>query len=118
MIYHNPPAELPSLTENEGVFLSIKVLAHLADMYTNGDDATNPLAWPYYATAADLEGLPPFVVSVNECDPLRDEGIAFGRKLSEAGNDVCTVNVLGTPHAGTCKPLKLTRPSLHAARCD
>ena len=29
------------------------------------------LAWPYHATAADLEGLPPHTISVNELDTLR-----------------------------------------------
>ena len=41
----------------------------MASMY---DEAfsKNPLAWPYFAKAADLEGLPPHVILVNELDPL------------------------------------------------
>ena len=48
-------------------------------------NARNPLAWPSFATREDVEGLPPVVISVNECDPLRDEGIAFYRLLLGAG---------------------------------
>ena len=29
-------------------------------------DETNPLAWPYHATEADLAQMPPAVISVNE----------------------------------------------------
>ena len=44
-------------------------------------DARDPMAWPGFATREDVTGLPPTVVSVNECDPLRDEGVAFYRLL-------------------------------------
>ena len=33
----------------------------------------------------DVTGLSPVVINVNECDPLRDEGIEFYRLLLEAG---------------------------------
>ncbi len=35
----------------------------------------NPLAWPGFATEEDVKGLVPTIISVNECDPLRDEGV-------------------------------------------
>ena len=44
-------------------------------------DSRDPLAWPGFATRDDVDGFPPTVVSVNECDPLRDEGVAFYRLL-------------------------------------
>ena len=44
----------------------------------------NPLAWPGFATDDDVKGLPPTVIHVNECDPLRDEGINFYRLLLRA----------------------------------
>ena len=34
------------------------------------------------ASADDLAGLPPHVISVNQLDPLRDEGLAYYRKLA------------------------------------
>ena len=40
-------------------------------------NAQNPLAWPYHATVEELADLPPHIISVNELDPLRDEGLVF-----------------------------------------
>jgi acetyl esterase len=33
----------------------------------------------------DLSGLPPTYLTVNELDPLRDEGLAFAQRLLSAG---------------------------------
>jgi acetyl esterase len=78
--------ELPSLVECDGYILSCKRSAITVRVYDpEGKNATNPLAWPYHAKEEDLKGLPPFVVSVNELDPLKDEGVAFWRKLVQAG---------------------------------
>jgi acetyl esterase/lipase len=45
----------------------------------------------------DLSGLPPHVISVNELDPLRDEGLDYYRRLAGAG-----VPAIGRVVAGTC----------------
>ena len=64
------------------------------------EHTNNPLAWPLQASVEDLKGLPPHVVSMNELDPLRDEGIALLRKLQAAGVSAVGKVVLGTGHAG------------------
>merc|ERR1712070_22133 len=75
-----------SMLENQGYFTSTEQLAILAKIYVReGDDATDPLAWPRYASIDDLRGLPPHCISVNELDPLRDEGLDFFHKLVAAG---------------------------------
>ena len=61
-------------------------------------NARNPLAWPGFATADDVKGLPPVVISVNECDPLRDEGINFYRLLLQNGVPARCRQVMGTIH--------------------
>jgi acetyl esterase len=52
-------------------------------------DANAPLLAP---SSARLDGLPPTLLQVGECDPLRDEGVAFVQALRKAGVDA-TVKV-------------------------
>ncbi|HTX49942.1 MAG TPA: alpha/beta hydrolase fold domain-containing protein, partial [Caulobacteraceae bacterium] len=61
-------------------------------------EAKDPLAWPAFATVDDVKGLPPTVISVNECDPLRDEGVVFYRRLLAAGVPARCRQVMGTVH--------------------
>jgi acetyl esterase len=99
--YGAPPPNLLSLEENDGYSLDCQQMAALVKLYDPDNvHATNPLAWPYHATAADIEGLPPHFISVNELDPLRDEGIEYYRKLVKAGNSAVARTVHGTNHAG------------------
>ena len=64
----------------------------------------NPLAWPSFATEDDVRGLPPVMISVNECDPLRDEGIEFYRLLLRAGVPARCRQVMGTIHGTEVLP--------------
>lgn len=61
--------------------------------------ARNPLAWPGFASEADVAGFPPVVINVNECDPLRDDGTKFYRLLQRAGVPARARILLGTVHA-------------------
>jgi acetyl esterase/lipase len=76
--------ELPSLVENNGYLIQVENSAALA-YYYGPNDLENPLAWPYHASVEELKGLPPFILDMNELDPLRDEGLVFGQKLAAAG---------------------------------
>ena len=113
--WHAPPPELVSQHENDGYFLRCDLMAVLAEVYDpGGAHATDPFCWPYHATVEDVAGLPPFVVSVNELDPLRDEGLAFARTLAAAGVSVVSRTVNATSHAGDLLfPGAL--PDVHAA---
>jgi len=98
--YADPPDDLPSLRENDGLLVSIDLLGAMAKAYTpEATDRTNPLAWPHHARTEDLTGLPPHVISVNELDPLRDEGLAYYRRLLAAGVPAQARTVNGTLHA-------------------
>lgn len=101
--YADPPAELTSLVENDGYLLSCHDMGALAKAYDpDGANATNPLAWPLHASEQDLAGLPPHVISVNQLDPLRDEGLAYAIRLVHAGVSTVSRTVNGTCHAGDC----------------
>jgi acetyl esterase len=91
--------ELPSLVECDGYFLNCQMMDLLVASYDpSGTDAENPLCWPYFASESDLAGLPPHVISVNELDPLRDEGLAYYYKLLQAGVPVTVRVNLGLTH--------------------
>ena len=99
-----PRDDLPSSMENNGI---------LIDLHNNGGamsygieelERGNPLAWPLFAQVEDVEGLVPTVISVNECDPLRDEGIAFYRLLLKAGVPARCRQVMGTIHGTEVVP--------------
>ena len=93
-----PQQRFPSSVENNGLLLDLHnnrgAMAYGMEHYKSG----NPLAWPSFATEADLAGLVPTVISVNECDPLRDEGIEFYRTLLRAGVKARCKQVMGTTH--------------------
>ena len=48
--------------------------------------------------APSLDGLPPAYLEVAEFDSLRDEGLAYGKRLAEAGIPVKYYETHGTPH--------------------
>ena len=98
--YDTPNPALASLVENEGYILGPSVMTLMAALYDpDGQHATDPLAWPYYATGDDLAGLPPHVVTTDEVDPLRDEGLAYLRALQRAGVDATGHTYSGVGHA-------------------
>ena len=93
-----PQERLPSSTDNNGILLDLHSTQGALAYGIEAFEARDPLAWPLFATVEDVTGLPPVVISVNECDPLRDEGIEFYRLLLEAGQPARCRQVMGTMH--------------------
>ncbi|QVQ53413.1 alpha/beta hydrolase [Spiractinospora alimapuensis] len=87
----------PSYQEyGEGYFLSARNLNWYIDQYTQPEEREDVRASP--ALNSDLTNLPPATIITAECDPLRDQGEAYGRALGQQGNKVSTVRFLGQPH--------------------
>ena len=93
-----PLPQNPSSTENNGILLDLHNNRGAMGYGIEAFNAKNPLAWPSFATGDDVRGLPPVVISVNECDPLRDEGINFYRLLIHNGVAARCRQVMGTTH--------------------
>jgi acetyl esterase/lipase len=94
-----PADHLPSSSDNDGIFITVG--SNLIPMGYGIEhlEEKNPVAWPGFATVEDVAAFPPTMVNVNECDPLRDEGIEFYRLLLSAGVKAHCRQVMGTMHA-------------------
>jgi acetyl esterase len=74
----------PSCTENaEGYFLTMDAVRWIEGQYfADPADKSDPRA--QLNLAGDLSGLPPAIVLTAECDPVRDQGVEYVRRLREA----------------------------------
>lgn len=99
--WHEPPDDLPSLRECDGYFINLQQAEILGSIYDpenlNSDD---PTCFAGVSTDEDMSGLPPHVISVNELDPMRDEGLDYYRRLVRAGVPAVGRLVAGTCHGG------------------
>ena len=94
-------------TYGEGRFLTSSLMQWMWDQYTtDAEERKSIYASPLQATVAQLKGLPPTLIQVAENDILHDEGVAYGRKLDEAGVPVTITEYKGFIHDyGMLNPL-------------
>lgn len=111
-----PLPENPSSVENNGILLDLH--NHNGAMAYGMEELErrNPLAWPGFCKAEDVRGLPATMISVNECDPLRDEGIHFYRLLLSQGVPALCRQVMGTIHGAEILPVLCPEISRETAR--
>jgi acetyl esterase len=69
----------------EGHLLTRKTILWFHGHYLNGEADRADWRWAPLI-CPDLSRLPPALVIVAECDPLRDEGIAYAERLKREGN--------------------------------
>ena len=100
-----PREDFPSSIENNAIFLDLHHNRGALSYGIEEFEKKNPLAWPSFAGPDDVAGLVPVVISVNECDPLRDEGIGFYRLLINNGVQATCRQVMGTIHGTEMVPI-------------
>ena len=110
-----PAPDSPSSVENNGILLDLHNNRGRVGYGIEEFERGNPLAWPGLATEDDVRGLVPTVISVNECDPLRDEGINFYRLLLRAGVPARCRQAMGTIHGTEIFPMLCPEISREAA---
>jgi acetyl esterase len=100
LIYPAADAQLnhPSIERFKDGYLLTKDMMHwFVDHYAKTpEDKLNPLMSPLLTE--DLSDLPPAFVSTSDHDPLKDEGEAYYRKLSAAGNEAIFKEYKNTIH--------------------
>jgi acetyl esterase len=78
-------------------FLTREAMDWFMELYLpNPDKGREPYASPM--NAGDFRGLPPAMIITAECDPLRDQGEAYARKLEAAGVPVLLKRYEGMIH--------------------
>jgi len=100
-----PLPENPSSTENNGLLLDLHNNQGAMGYGIEELEKGNPLAWPGFANEDDVRGMVSTIISVNECDPLRDEGVGFYRLLLRAGVSARCRQVMGTIHGTEIFPI-------------
>ncbi|MCY0931078.1 alpha/beta hydrolase [Streptomyces sp. H27-H1] len=102
----------PSVSEfAEGHFHTAAHMAWYWDQY--GGDPDHPHVSPL--RAPDLSGLPRTLLVLADCDILRDEGLAYGRRLGGAGVDCAVHLVPGVFHGFLGLPLPASAAAIGAA---
>ena len=93
-----PTEEFPSHHAlAEGYLLTRKTILWFHEHYRASDADREDFRYAPLI-CKDLTRLPPALVIVGEYDPLRDDGIAYARKLEAAGNDVELADYAGMVH--------------------
>jgi acetyl esterase len=90
-------AQHPSRAAFDGIVLNTKARRAYSGAYTAGRDLDrDPFVAPLQAES--VADLPPAIIVLGGCDPLRDEGRRYAERLREAGVAVEELCCAGQPH--------------------
>jgi len=104
----------------DGYFLSRAMMMWFWDAYAPNPQRRREIyASPLQATVEQLKGLPPALIQVAGNDVLRDEGVAYSRKLDAAGVDVTSARYENLIHdyglLNAISQVPAVRDALHQA---
>ncbi|MFD3761958.1 alpha/beta hydrolase [Streptomyces sp. NPDC058622] len=113
-----PPLDASMAAESVEAYATgyFHTAAHMAwywDCY--GGDPAHPHVSPLRASRAELAGLPRTLIVLADCDVLRDEGLAYARRLGAAGVDCAVQLHPGVFHGFLGLPLPAGATALAAA---
>jgi acetyl esterase len=95
--------DAPTHEEFDGIVMTAADMRWFWAQYIRGpQDVDDPRVSPIRAT--DLRGLPPALVISGECDLLRDEGEAYGKRLIDAGVEATVRRYDAMPHGFLAMP--------------
>lgn len=85
------------LTNGTDYLLTLKKLNDYMELYVSSEE---DYGRPYFALLnhTDFSGTPETLLITMEFDPLRDEGIALGRRMRESGCDIKTATIRNGVH--------------------
>mgnify|MGYP000843893751 CR=1 FL=1 len=103
---HSENSPFPSVRENgTDYILTSKDIQDYMALYVQDEKyRTSPYVAPLLSE--DLSNQPKTLIITAEYDPLRDEGEAYGKRLSEFGNSVTTVRMKDAVHGFISLPKK------------
>jgi len=94
--YHTPPTASYAETDKGRMLSRAMMTWFFAQYLADPSQAADPRACPL--ARAELAGLPPTLLITAQYDPLRDEGIAYARRLAAAGVAVRESHYAGEQH--------------------
>jgi len=81
----------------DGFFLTKRALDYYATNYAPKNNLKDWRISPLFYKKYDK--LPPAIILTADCDPIRDDGMTYGKKILQAGGRVAQKNVPGVIHA-------------------
>ncbi len=102
---HWPSPECQSWIDNNGIMVNLNDNRGAIAYGHRGARATTPLPGPASRPRTTSAASSRSMISVNECDPLRDEGIDFYRLLLRAGVRARCRQVMGAVHGAETYPV-------------
>ena len=86
----------PSREKYDGFILSKQLMSWFEEKYIDNKDLNDWRAAPILYK--NLKNLPPSLIVLAGCDPLKDEGIAYAKALKKSGNSVEVFEFKGQIH--------------------